>query len=71
MNVAEEVYAAEELSVTGKGIAFSGFIPECVTITTVRNGTTVQKTIDFDAGCELPNGNVLSGIITLNYAADV
>ncbi|WP_088340665.1 hypothetical protein [Robiginitalea sediminis] len=71
VSIGEEVYAAEELSVTGKGIAFSGFIPECVTITTVRTGTTVEKTIDFGAGCEMPNGNLLSGMIALTYQADV
>jgi hypothetical protein len=71
VNVGEEVYASEEISASGKGIAESGFIPECVTITTVRTDTTVEKTIDFGTGCELPNGNVLSGIILLSYAKDM
>ena len=71
VNVAEEVYASEEIAATGKGVAESGFIPECVTITTVRTDTTVEKTIDFGTGCELPNGNVLSGIILLTYAKDM
>ena len=54
INVAEEVYAAEELAASGKLTAKSGFIPECVTITTVQTDTSVEKTIDFGEGCETP-----------------
>ena len=71
VNVGEEVYSMGELSVSGKGVAISGFIPDCVTITTVTTDTTVEKTIDFGEGCELPNGNVLSGIIFMSYAKDM
>ncbi len=71
MDLAEEVYAREELSASGKGIPDSGFIPECVTITTVRTGDMVEKVIDFGAGCETPNGNLISGLIFLNFDRDL
>ncbi|KQC29763.1 hypothetical protein [Flagellimonas eckloniae] len=69
--VAEDVYAADEISLTSKGVYTSDYLPDCVTITTVVTDTTREKTIDFGEGCELPNGNVLSGIINLSYAKDM
>ncbi len=69
--IAEDVYAADEISLTSKSDYTSDYLPECVTITTVVTDTTREKTIDFGEGCELPNGNVLSGIITLSYAKDM
>ena len=60
--IAEDVYAADEISLTGKSDYSSDYLPDCVTITTVVTDTTREKTIDFGEGCELPNGNVLSGI---------
>lgn len=71
LNMAEDVYAMEELAASGKGTPFSGFIPECLTITTVRTNGMVEKTMDFGEGCETPNGNVLSGVVFLSYAADM
>ncbi|RNC91698.1 MAG: hypothetical protein ED555_00805 [Allomuricauda sp.] len=70
-SIAEDVYAADEISETSKSSYSSNYLPECVTITTVVTATTKEKTIDFGAGCELPNGNVLSGIIMLSYAKDM
>ena len=70
-SIAEDVYAADEISETSKSSYSSNYLPECVTITTVVTATTKEKTIDFGAGCELPNGNVLSGIIKLSYAKDM
>ncbi|NAY92433.1 hypothetical protein GTQ34_10925 [Muricauda sp. JGD-17] len=69
--IAEDVYAAEEISLTSKNDYTPDFLPECVTITTVVTDTTREKTIDFGEGCELPNGNVLSGKILLSYALDM
>ena len=71
IDLAEEVYAREELAASGKGVPDSGFIPECVTITTVRTGQMVEKTIDFGSGCETPNGNLISGLIYLSFARDM
>mgnify|MGYP000347575302 FL=1 len=39
--------------------------------TIVIEGSTAIVTLDFGDGCELPNGNVISGQIILNYALDV
>ena len=69
--IAEDVYVSDELSSTSKGTYNSDYLPECVTITTVETETTKEKTIDFGDGCELRNGNVLSGIIKLSYALDM
>jgi len=71
INIGEEVYATDEITVTSKANYFSDFLPDCVTITTVVTSTSKEKTIDFGEGCELPNGNVLSGIIYLSYLKDM
>ncbi len=71
MGIAEDIYASDEISATAKGDYRSDYLPDCVTITTVETETTKDKTIDFGEGCELPNGNVLSGIIYLSYAKDM
>jgi hypothetical protein len=71
MNIAEDVYMADEALATSKFSYNSDFLPDCVTITTVITSTTKERTIDFGEGCELPNGNVLSGIIYLSYAKDM
>ncbi|MEZ2415374.1 hypothetical protein ACA086_10445 [Muriicola sp. E247] len=71
MNIAEDVYMADEVLATSKFSYNSDFLPDCVTITTVITSTTKERTIDFGEGCELPNGNVLSGIIYLSYAKDM
>ena len=70
LNIGEDVFAADELSLSNKGYK-SDFLPDCVTITTVITSTSKEKTIDFGEGCELPNGNVLSGIIYLSYLKDL
>lgn len=67
LNLAEEVYQLESQRLEGKEIVNSGFIPECVTITTMVKDSKVEKTIDFGAGCETPNGNLLSGVVLLSF----
>lgn len=69
--IAEDIYATDKIASTSKFNYTSDYLPECVTITTAITDTTKEKTIDFGEGCELPNGNVLSGIITLSYAKDM
>ena len=71
LNIAEDVYMADEVLSTSKFSYNSDFLPACVTITTVITSTTKERTIDFGEGCELPNGNTLSGIIFLSYAKDM
>lgn len=70
-SIGEDVYAVDEISTISKSFYASDYLPDCVTITTVVTDTTKEKTIDFGEGCELPNGNVLSGIINLSYAKDM
>ncbi len=67
ITIGEDVYAVDEISSSFKGSYSSNYLPDCVTITTVVTDTSKEKTIDFGDGCELPNGNVLSGIIYLSY----
>ena len=71
INIGEDVYATDEISLTSKGDYRSDYLPDCVTITTVVTSTSREKTIDFGDGCELPNGNILSGIIYLSYEKDM
>lgn len=71
LNIGEDVYATDEISATARGNYQSDYLPDCVTITTVVTSTSKEKTIDFGEGCELPNGNILSGIIYLSYEKDM
>ena len=71
INIGEEVYATDEIIMTSKANYMSDFLPDCVTITTVVTSTSKEKTIDFGEGCELPNGNILAGIIHLSYSKDM
>lgn len=71
LNIVEDVYATDEIMETSKSFYRSDHLPDCVTITTVVTSTSKEKTIDFGEGCELPNGNVLSGIIYLSYLKDM
>ena len=69
--LAEDVYSVDEILYSSKSSYTSDFLPDCVTITTTVTDTTREKTIDFGDGCELRNGNVLSGIIFLSYSKDM
>ena len=69
-SVVEDIYMVDEIAATGKGY-LSDFLPDCVTITTVVTDTSKEKTIDFGDGCELRNGNILSGIIKMSYLKDM
>lgn len=69
--LAEDVYTVDEISFSSKSTFTSDYLPDCVTITTVVTDTTKEKTIDFGDGCELRNGNFLSGIIILTYSKDM
>lgn len=71
LTIAEDVYTADEIATTSKGSYSSDYLPDCVTITTVVTSTSKEKTIDLGDGCELPNGNILSGIIYLSYLKDM
>ena len=47
------------------------FLPPCVTITTQISQGYRERTLDFGTGCELPNGNIVSGILTTRREIDV
>ncbi len=70
-SIAEDLYTADEIRTTSKSTYLSDHLPDCATVTTVVTDTTKEKTIDFGDGCELRNGNVLSGIIYLSYLKDM
>lgn len=70
-SIAEDLYSVEEIQTTSKRLYTSDYLPDCATVTTVENGNFKEKTIDFGDGCELRNGNVLSGIIFLSYEKDM
>ncbi len=69
--LAEDVYTVDEISFSSKSTFTSDYLPDCVKITTEVTDTSKEKTIDFGDGCELRNGNVLSGIIKLTYSKDM
>jgi len=69
--IAEDVYAADEISSTSKGDYNSGYLPDCVSVTVVLTENTKEVTLDFGEGCELPTGNTLGGIVYLSYALDM
>ena len=71
VSIAEDIYATDEISITSKSDYRSDYLPDCVTITTVVTDTSKERTIDFGEGCELPNGNILSGIIFISYSKDM
>lgn len=48
-----------------------GGMPNCVVKTIVIEGTTKTVTLDFGEGCELPNGNSITGKIIMNYSFDL
>ncbi len=65
----EEAYLTEEFPET-KSNATDRYLPDCVTITIVLVQNMKTVTIDFGDGCELRNGNVVSGKIILEYEKD-
>ena len=60
----------EGMSSKSESEAKTSDILPCVTKTIVISGTTKTVTLDFGEGCELPNGNILSGKIIMNYVVD-
>ncbi len=67
--IIEEAYLIEEFPET-KSLSTDRYLPDCVTITIVLVQNMKTVTIDFGDGCELRNGNVVSGKIILQYEKD-
>ncbi len=65
----EEAYLTEEFPET-KSIQANRYLPDCVTITKVITQNKKEVTVDFGDGCELRNGNIVSGKILLEYNRD-
>lgn len=65
--IIEDTYLIQE-GITGRlAAAPQSSLPECATRTVVMNGLTRTVTLTFSDACEMPNGNVLSGVITIVY----
>lgn len=64
--IIEETYVIEE-NISGKTQNANKFTADCVTKTVTIDGLIRTVTLDFGEGCVLPNGNELSGIITITY----
>lgn len=65
--IIEEAYITQE-NINGRSAyEANAFFPPCLTRTVVQNGLIRTVTLDFGTGCDLPNGNHLSGITTIVY----
>ncbi|NNC70653.1 MAG: hypothetical protein HKN90_07530 [Flavobacteriaceae bacterium] len=67
--IIEEAYLTVE-SPESKSHVTDRYLPDCVTITIVLVQNMKTVTIDFGDGCELRNGNFVSGKIILKYEKD-
>ncbi|MDY7395666.1 hypothetical protein UMM65_10465 [Aureibaculum sp. 2210JD6-5] len=67
--IIEEAYQTVETPTT-KSTALERYIPDCVTITKVITQNMKTVTVDFGEGCELRNGNFVSGAIIMEYEKD-
>ncbi len=67
--IIEEAYSTVEFPETKSAVS-NRYLPDCVTITKVITQNNKEVTIDFGEGCELRNGNIVSGKIILVYDKD-
>jgi len=68
--IIEEAYLSEELPALTKSSPNDRYLPDCVTITIVIVQNMKTVTLDFGDGCELRNGNFVSGKIIFEYERD-
>jgi len=68
--IIEETYLNEEFSVQSKSSSIERYLPDCVIVTVVLVQNIKTVTINFGDGCELRNGNFVSGKIILEYEKD-
>jgi hypothetical protein len=65
--IVEEAFITEE-GITSRSLeSYETFLPPCMTRTVEVSGMIRTVTLDFGDGCDMPNGNHLSGIITIVY----
>jgi hypothetical protein len=69
-SIVEEAFITEESIVGRTSDAYRSFFPDCLIRTVVMTGNIRTVTLDFGDGCDMPNGNHLSGVITLEYVHD-
>ena len=67
--IIEEAYLMEEFPITKSNVT-DRYLPDCVTITVVIVQNMKTVTLDFGEGCELRNGNFVSGKIIMSYERD-
>ncbi len=67
--IVEEAYLSEENPAMTK-MGTQRYLPSCVTVTAVLVHNMKTVTIDFGDGCELRNGNLVSGKIIFEYKND-
>ena len=67
--IIEEAYLMEEFPITKSNVN-DRYLPDCVTITVVIVQNMKTVTLDFGDGCELRNGNFVSGKIIMTYERD-
>ena len=67
--IIEEAYLLEEFPITKSNVT-DRYLPDCVTITVVIVQNMKTVTLDFGEGCELRNGNFVSGKIIITYERD-
>jgi len=67
--IIEEAYLMEEFPNTKSNVT-DRYLPDCVTITVVIVQNMKTVTLDFGDGCELRNGNLVSGKIIMVYERD-
>jgi len=61
----------EEQSTGGRNQNTNQFLPECATVTATASGGTWEAVVDFGTtGCQMPNGNILKGIIAISGTTD-
>ncbi len=66
-SIVEETFIIEENIAGRSSQSYATFLPPCLTKTVVINGMMRTVTLDFGEGCDMPNGNHLSGVITIVY----
>ena len=68
--IIEEAFLMEEYPETKSHPITDRYLPDCVTITVVIVQNMKTVTLDFGDGCELRNGNFVSGKIIMIYEKD-
>ena len=69
-SIVEEAFITEENISSRTVETYTTFFPPCLTRTVVMTGNMRAVTLDFGDACDMPNGNHLSGIITIEYVRD-